>query len=167
MTKKFLFVTMAIAFAFGMMVSGCADDPVDQEGFKNHTLNLTDSGANSITLTVKGATWKDPKGGSDIENTAIKAGLLKLLEWTQGSGSIESLLLMDINYDLISENKLKIAFSKQTDPLLGLGITGSGTLKIQSSIEFIALLIAVTDGINITQLDWSIGKNDPVTITIN
>jgi len=154
MTKKFLFGTLAIALAFGMMVIGC--DNSDKDDFKAHTINLTPvSGENAILLTLKGASWADP---SDLK---IQLALLAMLDWDSKSGNIPTIALMSQDFFLKSDNVIKITFSK-----LSLA-TGSGTVKLKNSsgLQLFAVLEAVTKYMDPLGV-WSIGKNNPVTITI-
>jgi len=171
MAKKFLFVTLAIAFAFGMMVSGC--ETADKDGFENHTINLTPAEeSNAILLTLKGATWKDLTLDLDDlanagEQKARQVALLEnLLEWNQKDGSISSLTKnIESEFKLEKKNVLKITFSKLG--AFSAGFTGSGEVSINkySSPKLMAALELFTDDMD--QLAyWTIGKNKPVTITI-
>jgi hypothetical protein len=164
MSRKFLFVMLAIAIAFGMTVTGC-NEP-DEEGFKNHTLNLKDSGANSVTLTVKGAKWKNFTGSSAANEVTQALFLEKLMEWTSTSGSIDSFTYINKDFSLEKDNKLKIVFTKYS--VAGVGITGSGTVTLQnlSTADLMISLALFTDGMD-KAIDWTIGTNDKVTITIN
>jgi len=166
MTKKFLFVMLAIALAFGMTVTSCKE--ADEEGFKDRTVNLTPAPdeENAIILTIKSAKWKNFTGNGVDDVLRQEALGEKLLEWTPASGSeIDRYLYLNKEYTLIDNNKLKVSFSKYT--LAGVGIIGSGTLKLKnlSTTELMAELPFIADGINAFP-DWTIGKNDPVTITI-
>jgi len=166
MTKKFLFVMLAIALAFGMTVSSCKE--ADEEGFKDRTVNLTPATGeeNAVILTIKSATWKDFTG-TGVDDIALQEALgEKLLEWTPLSGSIDKYLKMNKEYTLIDDNKLKISFSAYN--LLDVGLlTGSGTLKLQElgTPALMAELALLANDVNLFP-DWTIGKNDPVTITI-
>jgi len=164
MTKKFLFVTLAIALAFGMMVSGCKE--ADNEGFKDRSVNLKGSGDNSITITVKGAKWKDFTGDNLTDTGLQETFCSQFLEWTPASGSyIDGFSKMNKAYSLEGDNKLKIVFSVYS--VAGIGITGSGTVKLQdlSTTTLMGYLKAFTNDMELTP-DWAIGTNEAVTITI-
>ena len=171
MTKKFLFGTLAIALVLGMVFTGCED--TDENNFENNTVNLTSTEEkNTILLTLKGATWKDPTlnigdPASAAKQKALQEALLNLLEWDQQSGKIDKLDATRITYkfSLEKENVIKITFSKLS--AFGAGFFGSGkvTLKKSSSADLTDSLKLVTEDMALTDV-WTIGKNNPVTITI-
>jgi len=170
MTRKILFGALAIALAFGMMVTGC--ETADEDGFENHTLNLTSAEENNtILLTLKGAVWKDPTSNSDdLENAAKQkvfqeALLDRLLEWTQTGGNISSIkTTVKLEFKLEKENVIKITFSKIG--ALGAGFNGSAEVKLKeySSPELRATLEFFTESMELGV--WTIGKNKEVPITI-
>jgi len=173
MTKKFLIGMLAMAIALGMTVIGCEN--VDEDGFENHTINLTPAEENAILLTLKGGTWKDPTVDDVTSADGLKSGvyqtaLLDLLDWTHDTGNISSL---SKRYEIISkftrekDNVIKIAFSKV--PGLGSGsYAGSGKVKLNeenSGPKLVGLLELYTEEMDQIGI-WTIGKNDPVTINI-
>jgi len=171
MIKKSLFGALAIALAFGMMVTGC--ETADKNNFENHTINLTPAEENNaILLTLKGATWKDLTFDLDDpanagEQLAHQVLLLEnLLEWNKKGGDISSLTKnIESEFKLEKNNVLKITFSVLG--AYGAGFTGSGEVSIKnySSPKLMAVLELFTDDMD--QLAyWTIGKNKPVTITI-
>jgi len=163
MSKKFLFIMLAIALAFGMMVSGCKE--VDAEGFKDRSLNLKGAGGNSVTITVKGAAWKDFTGDNITDMGLQETFCSQFLEWTPAGDYIDGFTKMNKTFSLESNNKLKIVFSVYS--VAGIGVTGSGKVKLQdlSTTALIGYLKAFTSNMDLTP-DWAIGTNEAVTITI-
>jgi len=159
-----------MALVFGLMVTGCFLS--EEDGFKNRTINLTPAGENAIFLTLQGATWKDPQDDFIDHENAVKQknlqdNLLNLLKWEEQKGNLNKLDSTHIvsKFTLEKDNVIKIAFSPL--PAFGSGYWGSGEITINelSSDDLTAALKLITENIDLTGA-WTIGKNNPVTITI-
>jgi hypothetical protein len=132
-------------------------------GTADYTISLTDGGENTIILTLSGgAEWKD-----DV--TSSKSDLMfktYVFSWSKISGDVDT-FHVEVNqkYTRVSGTELKIECVKRGSH------TGTGTIKISTMIlsPYYQAVLSGSSGLTTapTGSTWSIGTNNPITITIN
>ena len=143
--------SLLIPFVFALFFTGC-NNPTASDDVPDMSISLTEAGKNAIHLTLNGASWN-----RDVEKSPdIKGCMFAILAWTKISGNISNVHELIMKFTRESDTVLLVEFFKG-------GYAGSGTVEI--CLEFATCLSKISDASAI-HTDWTIHKNDPVTINI-
>ena len=157
-TVKILFVLLF----FAALCIGCnngttsGNRPIVNTGFADNTINLTQAEPDTICLTLKGAEWDSDMSGKSLRD--YLSNLEDILEWNQIGGTLGLLRMGASTLTLENNNTvLKIEF-------FAGGMHLSGTIQLKDPVNGSALLF-LTDIDPSAVSAWSVGTNNPVTLT--
>ena len=152
-TVKILFVLLF----FAALCIGCnngttsGNRPIVNTGFAGNTINLTEAGPNTLRLTLKGAEWDSSILSSN--GMLMTPNLIDIFEWDvlgTSIGRMSNILTLENNNTVL---KIELSFRNF-----------SAKIQLKDPVNGSALLF-LTDIDPSAVSAWSVGTNNPVTLT--